>query len=352
MDQQSNSTILVVDDVPENITVLAGMLRSEYRVICATRGDDALQIVQQRPVDLILLDVMMPDMDGYEVCRRLKANLITREIPVIFVTALTEPREEAFGLELGAVDYLQKPCHDSIVRLRVQMHIERRNNNLALERLVRERTADLEGTRLEIIRRLGRAAEYRDYETGMHEIRIGSMVRLLSRAVGLSEKQGELLENAALMHDIGKIGIADAVLLKPDRLSPEEFEIIKTHTTIGAEIIGDHSSELMKMARTVALSHHEKWDGSGYPFGLVGEQIPLESRIVAIVDVFDALCSKRPYKNPLSIDQALAVMHDESARHFDPRLLSSFFSVVPEIIRIHSMYADPGMICSVTQSDS
>ena len=333
-------TILVVDDVPDNIAVLSGILRSDFRVICATGGEDALEVVQQQPVDLILLDVMMPDMDGYEVCRRLKADITTREIPVIFVTALSAPLDEAYGLGLGAVDYLHKPCHDSIVHLRVLMHLERRNNSLALERLVRERTADLNQLHLDIVQRLGRAAEFRDNETGMHVIRMSEMARLLALEAGVPETQANILLNAAPMHDIGKIGIPDAVLLKPGKLDAAEWEIMKTHPFIGAEIIGDHASEMLKMARSVALTHHEKWDGSGYPQGLSGLRIPMESRIVAITDVFDALTNERPYKRPWSVEETLEEMARQSNRHFDPRLLQIFMKILPDIEKIRCQYAD------------
>jgi len=340
MEPKPMGTVLVVDDVPENIATLAGMLRGQYRVLFATGGADALEVVRQQAIDLILLDVMMPEMDGYEVCRCLKEDIVTREIPVIFVTTLTEVQDETRGLELGAVDFLHKPCHPSIVRLRVQLHLERHNQSHALDRLVRERTRELEETRIEIVRRLGRAAEYRDNETGMHVIRMSKSSRLLAVAAGVSGRQAELLLNAAAMHDIGKIGIPDRVLIKPGPLDPEEWELMKTHPMIGAEIIGDHPSELLQMARVVALAHHEKWDGSGYPHGLAGEAIPLEARIVTIADVFDALTSQRPYKRAWNTDEAIEYMREQSGRIFDPHLLQLFFGLIPEVEDIRRRYAD------------
>lgn len=340
MERNLMGTILIVDDVPENISTLAGMLRESYRVLFATRGADALEIVRQQQIDLILLDVMMPEMDGYEVCCRLKADIATREIPVIFVTALTEVQDETMGLELGAVDFLHKPCHASIVRLRVQLHLERHNQSHALERLVRERTRELEETRIEIVRRLGRAAEYRDNETGMHVIRMSKSSRLLALAAGVSERQANLLLNAAPMHDIGKIGIPDRVLIKPGPLDLEEWELMKMHPVIGAEIIGDHPSELLQMARVVALAHHEKWDGSGYPQGLSGKAIPLEGRIVTIADVYDALTSERPYKHAWDAIEAMAYMREQSGKFFDPDLLQLFLGLIPEIEEIRRRYAD------------
>ncbi|PKO40766.1 MAG: two-component system response regulator [Betaproteobacteria bacterium HGW-Betaproteobacteria-4] len=340
IERKPMGTILVVDDVPENIATLAGMLRDNYRVLFATSGADALEIVRRQQFDLILLDVMMPGMDGYEVCRRLKADIVTREIPVIFVTALTEVQDETRGLELGAVDFLHKPCHAAIVRLRVQLHIERHNRSHSLERLVQERTRELDETRIEIVRRLGRAAEYRDNETGMHVIRMSKSSRLLARAAGVSERQANLLLNAAPMHDIGKIGIPDRVLIKPGPLDPEEWDLMKTHPLIGAEIIGDHPSELLQMARIVALAHHEKWDGSGYPHGLAGDEIPLEGRIVTIADVFDALTSERPYKKAWSTAEAVDFMRAQSGAMFDPGLLHLFLNMIPQVEDIRQRYAD------------
>lgn len=333
-------TVLIVDDIKDNITVLSGMLRDKYRVLFATSGQDALRIVAEQPVDLILLDVMMPGMDGFEVCRRLKSNLTTQEIPVIFVTSLGDAGDETRGLELGAADYLQKPCKPQIVRMRVQLHLERHNTKAALERLVQERTFELNESRVEIVRRLGRAAEYRDNETGMHIIRMSKVSHLIARAVGLSESAADLILNAAPMHDIGKIGIPDIVLLKPGRLDGAEWELMKTHTLIGAEIIGDHNSDLLRLARTVALTHHEKWDGSGYPQGLVGEAIPIEGRIVAIADVFDALTSERPYKAAWTTVDAMNYMEQQSGISFDPHLLELFLTNIALVGNIREEYSD------------
>ncbi len=340
MSAASLPTLLIVDDVPENIATLSGALRQQYRVIFATNVLMALDIIRRQAIDLILLDVMMPDMDGYEVCRRLKADIVTRNIPVIFVTALGEDSDQAKGLELGAVDYLQKPCAPAIVRLRVQLHLERHNQRMALEHLVRERTAELAKTRIEIVRRLGRAAEYRDNETGMHVIRMSNAARLLALAAGVSAAQADILLNAAPMHDVGKIGIPDSILLKPGALNDTEWAIMKTHTSMGAEIIGNHPSELMQMARTIALTHHEKWDGSGYPNGLKGEEIPLEGRIAAIADVFDALTSVRPYKRAWTSAEAIAHIREESGKSFDPSLVPHFLELIPLIETFGETYAD------------
>jgi len=338
----SRETILIVDDVPQNIDILADILQEAYRVTFALNGPDALlaALALPRP-SLILLDVMMPEMDGYETCRRLKADLRTRDIPVIFLTAQADARNEALGLEIGAVDYLHKPCHPAIVLQRLRIHLELHNLNLALEDKVRERTRELERTRIEIIRRLGRAGEYRDNETGMHVIRMSVCCHRLALAAGLPAAQAELLELAAPMHDIGKIGIRDKILLKAGKLDDAEWAVMKTHTLIGAEIIGEHESELLTVARRVALSHHERWDGAGYPHALAGEAIPVEGRIAAICDVFDALLSVRPYKSAWATKDAVAYIVGESGKAFEPRLVELFIGLLDEFELIRARYADP-----------
>lgn len=341
MNQDTNETILVVDDVPENIGYLADILGSKYRVTFATNGQEALAAAIAHPQpSLILLDVMMPVMDGYETCRRLKSDLRTQGIPVIFLTAQSDASDEEVGLLLGAVDYLHKPCHPAIVLQRVRIHLELHNQNLALEERVRERTRELEETRVEIVRRLGVAGEYRDNETGMHVVRMSKYCYRLALAAGVSVARAEMLQLAAPMHDIGKIGIPDHILLKPGRLSPEEWETMKRHTVIGAEIIGDHPSALLSTAHSVALTHHERWDGSGYPAGLVGEGIPFEGRIAAICDVFDALTSTRPYKRAWSFDDAIKYMAAESGKAFDPVLVSLFLALIPEYAEIRARYPE------------
>lgn len=336
----AQETILLVDDSPEIIDVLGEILRPTYRVKFAVNGGDALAIAQRSPPGLILLDVMMPGIDGHEVCRRLKADLRTRDVPVIFITASSDAHDEQLGLELGAVDYLHKPLNPPLVLQRVRIHLELHNQNLALEAKVRERTRQLEDTRREIVRRLALAGEYRDNETGLHLVRMSHTVRLLALAAGIPAAQAELLHQAAPMHDIGKIGIPDHILLKPGKLTPEEFEIMKTHTTIGAEIIGRHDIPLLQMAHSVALTHHEKWDGSGYPRGLAGEAIPLEGRLTALADVYDALTSERPYKRAWTSEEAFELIRRQSGIHFDPKLTPLFLQLEPEIVEIGATYRD------------
>jgi len=339
--QLSPATVLVVDDTPGNIDILREILAPDYRVKVAASGARALEIAgQAEPPDLILLDIMMPGMDGYEVIRRLKANPATRSIPVLFITAKEAPEDEQQGFDLGCVDYITKPISAPSVRVRVRTHLALHDQNRELEAKVRERTRELQETRLEIIQRLGRAAEYRDNETGMHVIRMSHASWITALELGMPAGEAELLLQAAPMHDIGKIGIPDRVLLKPGRLDAEEWAIMRRHPEIGHGIIGSHPSALLQLAATVALSHHEKWDGTGYPAGLAGEAIPLEGRIVAVADVFDALTSKRPYKAAWPVEQAVAELQAQSGRHFEPRMVAAFLARLPDILAATASFRD------------
>lgn len=321
-------TLLIVDDEPANLQVLKNILADHYRLLFARDGQRALALADSERPDLILLDVMMPEMSGYDVCRQLKATRSTAHIPVIFVTALSQVADEAQGLEAGAVDYLTKPVSPAIVRARVRTHLS----------LVH--TEELKQTRLSVVQRLGRAAEYKDNETGRHVIRMSLFSQIIGRRLGLGEQHLEDLLNAAPMHDIGKIGIPDAVLLKPGKLNEDEWKIMQSHAAIGAEIIGEDGSNLLRMARDIALCHHEKWDGSGYPQGLSGADIPLEARIVALADVFDALTSERPYKKAWPVEQATALIREQSGKHFDPQLVEVFFDSLPDILPARAQWLD------------
>jgi len=334
------STILIVDDVPDNITVLTNIL-SDYNLKAANNGAKALEIASRFRPDIILLDIMMPDMDGYAVCKRLKRDLHTKNIPVIFVTAMDEVTDEARAFELGAVDYITKPVSPPVVRARVKTHLNLYDQNKALEHLVHERTKALNQSRLEIIHRLGLAAEYKDNETGMHVIRMSYYCKIMATAVGMSKEEVELIFNASPMHDIGKIGIPDNILGKPGKLDAHERAIMEQHSEIGAKIIGEHDTPLLDMARTVALTHHEKWDGTGYPRGIKGENIPLVGRIVAVADVFDALVCKRPYKKAWPFEKAVAFIKEESGKHFDPGIVDVFVAHVDEIVELAKLKADP-----------
>ena len=337
----NKQTVLVVDDTPENIDVLSEILADEYRIKVANNGEKALKIVySDDPPDLILLDIMMPDLSGHEICRRLKANPDRRGIPVIFVTAMSTVEDEQLGLSIGAVDYITKPISPPIVRARVRTHLALYDQTRELERMVRQRTDELITTRQQIIRRLGRAAEFKDNETGNHVVRMAHYARLIAEAYGLGPEATSTIFHTAPMHDVGKIGIPDSILLKPAKLDAGEWKVMQQHPLMGAEIIGKHDSDLLATARTIALTHHERWDGNGYPQRLKGEAIPLEGRIVAIADVFDALISVRSYKPAYPIEQAMRIMEEEDGRQFDPALMAAFRKAFPEIRRVMDIYAD------------
>jgi putative two-component system response regulator len=320
--------LLLVDDEPTNLQILRQILQDDYRLLFARDGEKALQLAHDEQPNLLLLDVMMPGMTGYETCRRLKENLKTAGIPVIFVTALNETSDEELGFGVGAVDYITKPVSPPIVRARVRTHLS----------LVR--AEELRETRLQIIQCLGRAAEYRDNETGLHVIRMSHYSKLLALAAGFSPDEAEDIFHAAPMHDVGKIGTPDAVLLKPGRLEPDERVIMEKHVEMGAEILGEHHSSLLQLARKIALFHHEKYDGTGYPHQLAGEDIPIEARIIAIADVFDALTSERPYKKEWPIEDAIALLRKESGRHFDPELVELFIAQLPAVLAVKAQYAE------------
>ena len=320
--------LLLVDDEPTNLQVLRHVLQADYRLLFATDGARALQVAREQLPQLILLDIMMPGMDGYAVCRALKADPATAGIPVIFITALDDSQDETAGFDVGGVDYLTKPVSPPVVRARVRTH-------LSLVRM-----EELRETRLQIVQRLGRAAEYKDNETGLHVIRMSHFSQLLALAAGCSPAWAEDLLNAAPMHDVGKIGIPDAVLRKPGPLDADEWATMRRHPEIGAEIIGEHPSGVLQLAREIALAHHEKWDGSGYPRGLAGEAIPLSARIVAIADVFDALTTRRPYKEPWPVQEAMNHIAAQAGKHFDPALVALFAPLLPQLLEIRARWAE------------
>ena len=348
--------ILVVDDTPENLDILGELLAPLGRITVAVDGRRALQLASQAPIpDLVLLDVTMPGMDGYEVCRRLKAEEATRDVPVIFVTTRDLESDEMVGFAAGGVDYITKPFRPRIVQERVRTHLalkeardtlERQNDEL--ERRVLARTAELrealvrvKAGSLETIVRLSRAAEFKDDDTGSHVLRMSHYAAAIARRVGLSPQEVDDLLNAAPMHDVGKIGIPDSILRKPGKLDAEEWVIMRTHAEIGGRILANSDSPIIQLGEVVAISHHEKWDGSGYPRGLRGEQIPLAGRIVAVADVFDALTTRRPYKEPFSLEKSYAILKEGSGAHFDPALIVAFFEVEAEILEIKVRHQDP-----------
>jgi putative two-component system response regulator len=283
---------------------------------------------------------MMPEISGYEVCRALKSSLITRSIPVIFITAKGEISDESMGFDAGGADYITKPVSAPIVLARVRTQLSMYDHRRMLEKMVRERTKELHETRHEIIRRLGFAAEYKDNETGMHIVRMSRYCHLIAKKLGMRDSEAELILSAVPMHDVGKIGIPDQILLKPGPLDAEEWRIMKEHARIGYKIIGRHGSELLQTAATAALTHHEKWDGSGYPDGLKGDEIPIVGRIAAVADVFDALTSVRPYKAAWSIEKAVELIRSESGKHFDPRIAGALLKCMPDVIKIKDEFGD------------
>lgn len=348
MNMEHKALILIVDDVAQNIQVLGQVLdREGFSIMAASNGTEALKIVEKRRPDLILLDVMMPEMDGYETCSHLKSNPASASIPVIFLTAKVETEDIAKGFEFGAVDYVTKPFQAVELLARVRTHLEITQLRFSLEQKVEERTmqlqstlSQLELTHHEIINRLGRAAEFRDNETGLHLVRMSKYTELIAKSLSFSEKELSHIVSASVMHDVGKIGIPDKILLKPGRFEPEEFEVMKTHTTIGAEILAGIDSDMIRMAETIAITHHEKFNGSGYPNGLQGEDISIYGRIVAVADVFDALTSRRPYKEPWPVERAVELIEKEKGQHFDSHVVGKFLENLPAAIEIKEKYAE------------
>jgi putative two-component system response regulator len=360
MDGNYQSTVLVVDDIEANISVLVETLSDICDISVALNGFAAIELAQELKPDLILLDVMMPGMSGFDVCKKLKADPATQEIPIIFLTGVTEVTNKAYGFEIGAVDYVTKPFEAQDVLVRVKTHLslvqarkELKNHNDILEDKVKERTRELESMREAIISSMATVAEYRDPETGGHILRTKSYVLALAKQLQihsecpdrLDNKSIELLTLSAPLHDIGKVGTPDNILLKPGKLSPDEFEIMKKHTIIGHDtllrtekMLGKNS--FLQFAKEIAYSHHEKWDGSGYPRGLAGNDIPISGRIMAVADVYDALICKRVYKLPFTHSRAVEIMTKDSGTHFDPLLIDVFLEIQNEIRQIALKFAD------------
>lgn len=314
--------ILLVDDEPNNLKLLQQILKGQYDLIFAVDGKKALEAAKNHHPDLILLDVMMPEMNGYEVCEQLKASPATEDIPVIFVTAMGHQDDETRGFDVGAVDYIQKPVSGPIVLRRVKTHLS----------LVRAK--ELETSQREAIYMLGEAGHYNDSDTGVHIWRMAAYARIIAELAGWTPRMAERLELAATMHDTGKIGTLDSVLKAPRKLTPEEWAHMQQHTEIGYGILSRSTSPIFALAAEVARYHHEKWDGSGYPKGLAGDEIPQSARIVAIADVFDALTMKRPYKEPWSIEDSVTHIKESSGTHFDPDLIVLLDDALPRILEV------------------
>ncbi len=360
--EAAQCTILVVDDEPGNLALMNGLLRDRYSVKGANSGERALQIIRETRPNLILLDIVMPGLSGYDVCRELKADPQLRDIPVIFLSSMGEAASEKLGFDLGAVDYITKPISPPVVLARIHTHLENKaykdilqDKNAYLEAEVERRTAEIRAIQTVTIRAMASLAETRDNETGNHIRRTQHYVKALAETLKehprfqhfLTESQIAQLYKSAPMHDIGKVGIPDSILLKNGPLTAPEFEIMKTHVTLGAQSIDRAAADLGKpteflnCAREIAASHHEKWDGSGYPLGLVGDDIPIAARLMALADVYDALISRRVYKAAMSHADATAIILQGRGRHFDPDITDAFISIQNEFIGIAERYADP-----------
>jgi putative two-component system response regulator len=359
------ATVLTVDDTPANIALLNELLKGDYRVRIATNGRKALEIAAAEPKpDLILLDIMMPEMDGYEVCRRLKADPTTRDVPVIFLTALTHTQDEQRGFELGAVDYITKPISPPVLQARVKTHLTLKqardyleNQNEILEGLVAQRTRELALVQDATILSLASLAETRDPETGNHIRRTQNYVKTLAIQLKdhprfrnfLTAEIIDLLFKSAPLHDIGKVGVPDGILKKPGKLTTEEFELMKLHTIYGRAAISAAENKLdgpmehsfLRLAREIAYAHHEKWDGNGYPEGLSGDDIPPSARLMAVADFYDALISQRVYKPAIPHEQAIAAIRSRSGSHFDPDIVEAVLVVEDEFRTIGATFSDP-----------
>ncbi|MEA1968041.1 MAG: response regulator [Thermodesulfobacteriota bacterium] len=335
--------ILVVDDESNNRKLMQQILKNKYQLAFAVNGKQALEITKKVKPDLILLDIMMPEMNGYEACQKLKADAATVNIPVIFTTAMNEIKDETRGFDAGCVDYITKPVSRTVVLARVATHISLYNQQQECEKKVIEQTAWYEESQRSAIYMLGKAGHFNDDDTGQHIWRMGAYSAAIARSAGWHVDKAAELELAASMHDTGKIGIQDSILKKPGKLNAAEWKIMKTHTTIGYDILSTSKSPFFKLASKIALFHHEKWNGNGYPNGLKGTSIPESARIVAIGDVFDALTMQRPYKAPWSIDDSFAEIKRSAGTHFDPEFVECFVKIKNEIIDIKKKWTDKTM---------
>ncbi len=343
-----NARILMVDDQPYNIALLRMILKEAgyTNLESTTDSREALPLYQAHVPDIVLLDLQMPHLDGFGVMAQLR-EIEGDIIPVLVLTAETDPEVRYRALKSGARDFLNKPFDkiETLSRIRnlIEVNLQHKRilaHNEELEQKVMDRTLELRNTQLEIIHRLGHAAEYKDNETGYHIIRMSLYCGLMGQAMGLSAEEVETLRRASPMHDVGKIGIPDRVLLKPGKLDADEWSIMKTHAAIGADLLSGSNSPLIQVASIIALTHHEKWDGSGYPRGLKGGEIPLTGRICAVCDVFDALTSERPYKKAWTVEDTMTELRAGSGRHFDPELVAVFETILPQVLSIRQQYQE------------
>lgn len=358
--------VLVIDDTPENLMMMNTLLKEDFKVKVASSGRHGLELARSASPDVILLDIAMPEMDGYEVIKKLKHDPQTAAIPVIFLTARTDSVDEKHGLQLGAVDYITKPISPSILlaRVRNQIALKKtadflRNKSDFLENEIQRRTLEIDMLQQAAIQVVTSLAETRDRETGKHVRRTQLYIKALAKQLQshprfhdcLDDQQIEAIYRSAPLHDIGKVGIPDHILRKAGKLTDDEFEIMKSHTTLGyeaitnAEVDGGVNVDFLRYAKEIALSHQEKWDGSGYPQKLAGDMIPVSARLMAVADVYDALISRRVYKEPYSHEQAIRIMKEGRGTHFDPDMLDAFLAIEQQIIDIASQYSDSSEDC-------
>ena len=341
-EETRKSTILsVIGPGPDSdvLRAVIGRLQCNALVVGAMELAPVLEFLDPPP-ELILYDASEPDFSAANVCRRLQSNLRTRFVPVLFIKAAADSAKELAAFDAGAQDYLRAPLDESVLFARVRLHQQLYVQKRQLAALIQTRTKEVGAANVEVIRRLRAAAEFKDDETGSHIERMSRTAQLLARASGLNEAESQLVQQAAPMHDVGKIGIPDRILLKPTPLTPDEWRVMRMHPGIGAGIIGKHDAPILKIARRISLTHHEKWDGSGYPRGLKGEEIPLVGRIVALADAFDALTSERPFKPAWPVENATTYVREQAGKHFDPRLAQLFLDLLPEILKIRAEYPE------------
>ena len=340
-EMNSKYKILVVDDTPKNIQVISSVLQAQgYSIGFATNGKKALESVGKNNFDLILMDVMMPEMDGFEACKILKSDAATASIPLIFITAKVEEESISKGFELGGVDYIAKPFKKSELIARVKTHLELKDYRDNLEQKVHNLTSEIENTQKEVVFTMGAIGETRSKETGNHVKRVAEYSKLLAKHIGMNAEEAELLKQASPMHDIGKVGIPDSILNKPGKHDAKEWEIMKTHATLGYEMLKHSQRPILKTAAIVALEHHEKWNGTGYPRGLSGRDIHIYGRITAVADVFDALGSDRCYKKAWDDERILDLLKEERGKHFDPELIDAFFEHIDDFFAVREKFKD------------
>ena len=342
MSAEKKPVVLAVDDATDLLALMAKALGAQYKVLTAEDGGSAITAAEGEPrPDLILLDVQMPNVSGFEVCRALKSEPRTADIPVIFLTGKIEAQAQVEAFELGAVDYITKPINSKVLMARVRMHLALANQRHELERMVRERTAQLEKTRTELILRLGRAMQMHETASaGNRAMRLGQYAKLLSRAAGAIPQVCELMMITAPLHDIGKLGVPSEILQKKEKLSAPDWERIRRHPKIGAEIIGEQDDPVLRLARQLALTHHENWDGTGYPAGLKGEAIPWPGRIMALVDTFESMTETQFYHEPRKPEEAAAEIVQLSGKRFDPKIVEAFKVALPAMIKVREQFAD------------